>query len=148
MDSREDNIASYTFKAYGHPLVKATHYSTLEITKEDYLTERGTCIIAVKSEKACNDLPEYIKNLIKKDNTEIHIILEVNGIKDIIKAYGSNKLTLTSNKSIVIRKSTYIDDRTLAIKADKAAKDINRKMIQKLKNPKTTLKITIKVKTF
>jgi len=131
------------FKAYGHVNIKATHKSTFEITKEDFLTERGDCIIGIKSEKACIDLPNELRKLLKNDNTYITIEIEAEGIKDVIHAYGSNKLILTSPKSIVIRKSTYIDERTLAIKADKAAKDIKRELIDKLKNPNTQLTIRI-----
>jgi len=132
-----------TFKAYGHPNIKATHKTTFEITKENYLTEKGDCIIAIKAEKACKDLPEKLKQLIKTDQTKITIELEANGEKEIIHAQGSKNLKLTSPTSIVIRKSTYIDERTLAIKANKAAKDINKKLINKLKNPNTQLTIKI-----
>ncbi|HIP75502.1 MAG TPA: DUF371 domain-containing protein, partial [Thermococcus paralvinellae] len=36
---------------YGHENIKATHKSTLEITKEDFLTPRGDCIICIKADK-------------------------------------------------------------------------------------------------
>ena len=30
---------------YGHPNIQATHQKTIEITKDDYLTHEGYCII-------------------------------------------------------------------------------------------------------
>ncbi|RLF17024.1 MAG: DUF371 domain-containing protein, partial [Thermoprotei archaeon] len=32
--------------AWGHPNIRALHRSTMEITKEPYVTPRGDCIIA------------------------------------------------------------------------------------------------------
>jgi hypothetical protein len=45
----------------------------------------------------------------------------------------------------VIRKSDYISNRTLAIRSDKAAQDLSRDLVQKLKNPKQKAKITLVV---
>jgi Uncharacterized protein conserved in archaea len=121
------------FFAYGHKLIQATHKTTMEITKDDYLTKRGNCIIAVKSQKACSDLNEKLKELIKKDGAKIIIKLSVNGLEEIIEAEGSKMLTLTSNRSIVIRKSDYIDERTLAIRANKSSAELSREFIKKIK---------------
>mgnify|MGYP000729760412 CR=1 FL=1 len=133
------------FFAYGHKLIQATHKTTMEITKDDYLTKRGNCIIAVKSQKACSDLNEKLKELIKKDGAKIIIKLSVNGLEEIIEAEGSKMLTLTSNRSIVIRKSDYIDERTLAIRANKSSAELSREFIKKLKSSNSKVRIEIKV---
>jgi len=130
-------------KAYGHPNIKATHKTTFEITKEDYLTPRGDCIIAIKADKAAADLNPHLKNLLKKENTILIIQLQVGDAHDTIIAKGNPNLTLTSKTSIVIRKSTYIDNRTIAIKANKAAKNINRKLINYLKNKNQIINIRL-----
>ena len=52
-----------------------------------------------------------------------------------LEAFGDSRLSFESDFSMVIRKSDYVDGRTLAIKANKAAKDIKRELIEKLKNP-------------
>jgi hypothetical protein len=44
---------------------------------------------------------------------------------------------------MVIRKSDYLSDRTLAIHADKAANDLSRELVEKLKNPRQKAKITL-----
>jgi hypothetical protein len=48
---------------------------------------------------------------------------------------------------LVVRKSDFICNRTLAIRADKAAKDFSRNLVKKLQNPKQKVTITLSVKT-
>jgi hypothetical protein len=132
------------FYAYGHELIQATHRTTLEITKDDHLTKRGNCIIAIKSEKACADLSPELKKIIKKDGSKVIIKIYVNNFEEIIEAEGSSKLILTSRNSIVIRKSDYIDERTLAIRANKASADLDRNLIKCLRSANSKVKIEIK----
>lgn len=125
-----------TIKCRGHRNVRATHRSTLEFTKEDYLTPRGDCIICVEADKAINDLSEEFKNALKAGK-KLLIRIKVGELEDEVVAWGSPKLILDHSYSIVVRKSDYIDGRTLAIKANKAAKDIDRRIVERLKNPET-----------
>jgi hypothetical protein len=131
------------FYAYGHELIQATHKTTLEITKDNYLTKRGNCIIAIKSEKACVDLRPELKELIKTDGSKVIIKITVNNFEEIIEAEGSSKLILTSSNSIVIRKSDYIDERTLAIRANKASVDLDRNFVKNLRSVNSKVKIEI-----
>lgn len=119
--------------AEGHENIKATHKTTLEITKEDYLTPRGTCIIAVKADKSVGELSTHTKNLLRQSDNRVFLIICVDDELDIVEAHTSPRLILKSPTSLVIRKSDYVDDRTLAIKADKSAKDLKRHIIQKLR---------------
>jgi len=132
--------------AYGHKLIHATHKTTFEITKEKSLTSRGDCIIAVRADKSAVDLSREFKELVKKRNAEITITIMANDEKEIIKAHGDPRLTLSHPKDIVIRKSTYVCSRTLAVKADKAARDLSRKLIRQLRNPDERVKIKLTVK--
>lgn len=129
---------------YGHENVKATHKSTLEITKEDFLTPRGDCIICIKADKSLKELNEEFKRALKSGK-KVRIRIIVDDLVDEIMASGDGRLTFESDVSMVIRKSTHIDGRTLAIKANKAAKDIDRRIIEKLKNPnqKAIIELTI-----
>ena len=131
------------FRAYGHENIRARHKSTLEITKDSYISPRGDCIIAVNSEYAVADLPSKFKDFLRNNETVVIIKLESSGIVDVIYAHGSEDLLLDSRSSMVIRKSRYIDSRTLAINADKAAMDIDRRLINKLKNPRSIVEIKI-----
>lgn len=129
--------------AFGHALIKATHKSTFEVTKEDYLTERGDCIIAIKANKAAGDLNDSFKRAARNANSKITIIIEVEGEKEIVKASGSPNLRFTHPTDIVIRKSSYICDRTVAINADKAACDLSRSLIRKLMDPEKHVRIIL-----
>ena len=130
-------------RAYGHPNIRATHRSTLEITKEENLTPRGDCIIAIKANKGLYELSNEFKKIVRKDGSKIKLIIEVEGLKEEITGYGSSKLTLNHPTDIVCRKSSYTCSRTLMIKANKAAIDLNREIIKKLKNPDTLVKIIL-----
>ena len=130
-------------RAYGHPNIRATHRSTLEITKEENLTPRGDCIIAIKANKGLYELSNEFKKIARKDGSKIKLIIEVEGLKEEITGYGSSKFTLNHPTDIVCRKSSYTCSRTLMIKANKAAIDLNREIIKKLKNPDTPVKIIL-----
>ena len=51
----------------GHPEVRGEHKTTMEITTEKHLTEKGDCIIGVNAKVACNTLNSKIKEEIQKD---------------------------------------------------------------------------------
>jgi hypothetical protein len=136
-----------SFIARGHPNIAAKHSMTFEITKDDKLTKRGDCVIAVGATKGLTDLSSEFRNLCRSDESRITIELGVAGIIESIEGAGSSQFTLSHSREIVGRKSTYISDRTFMIHADKAARDINRDLIYALKSPETTLKIKLIVES-
>lgn len=132
-----------TIFAHGHEKIRATHKTTFEITKETQLSEKGDCIIAVAADKALTNLsPEFKENLRKK-NAKITISFEAGEIIELANAFGASHLTLSHPTDMVVRKSNYVCNRTLAIHADKAACDLSRKLVEKLKNPEQKVKITL-----
>ena len=135
--------ASEVILAYGHENVRATHRTTLEITKEPHLSAGGTCIIAVSANKALADLSSEFKNVMRQSGAELAVLLEAEKTVDLLKARGSSRLTLSHPTDIVIRKSDYACDRTLAIRADKAACDLSRDIVPKLKTHGQRVKITL-----
>ena len=118
--------------AEGHRNIRATHNTTLEITREDYLTPRGTCIIGIKANKAASDLSPKMKQLLKTSGYRVYLFIIVREKMDFVEARSDPRLVLTNPYSIVIRKSDYIDDRTVAINANKAARDIDRAIVEYL----------------
>jgi hypothetical protein len=136
-----------TITAFGHELIRATHGTTFEITKERSLTTRGDCIIAVGADKSVADLSPEFKELAKKRGAEITIIIESeDGEREIVRAYGDPRLTFTHPDDMVIRKSRYVCSRTLAVKADKAAEDISRSLVKKIRDPTKRVKIILTVR--
>jgi hypothetical protein len=132
--------------AYGHENVQAKNETTIEITKEKHLSKRGDCIIAVSANKALNDLSQKFKENLCKENSKFTMLIEADGICDSVRAFGNPQLILTHLTDMVVRKSTYICSRTLAIQADKTACDLSRKLVEKLKNPRQKVKVTLTVK--
>ncbi len=131
--------------AYGHANVQATHKSTIEFTKDANLSRAGDCIIAVSANKALADLSDEFKEKLRNPNAKLTITIEAGDITEQIHARGSTNLLLTHHSDVVVRKSQYVDRRTLAIGADKVANDLPRKLVEKMRNPTQKAKITLRV---
>jgi hypothetical protein len=127
-----------------HPNILSTHRTTIEFTKEEKLTKNGNCIVAVCCDKSCKDLPEDFKKELKSGK-KIKITIKVDDLEEEIIAYGSENLILSDKKDIVIRKSDFIDSRTLAIKADKSAIDLNRELVEKIKDKNSKIEIILEI---
>ncbi|AEG17583.1 DUF371 domain-containing protein [Methanobacterium paludis] len=134
----------YTFFAKGHPNVTSKHKTTFEVTKDLDMGIRADCIIGVSSGIKMDDFPEEIKEVIKNENTVIKILLETENAADEITGYGHPELTLDHPTDMVCRKSEFKCNRTLMIKADKAACDLKKDLINDLSKGKS-LKVVIKV---
>lgn len=129
----------------GHKNIRATHRTTLEITKEKELTVRGDCIVAVSVDKGFPDLKPKFKELLRKDGARVTILIDAGGIIETVSASGCSRLVLSHPMDLVVRKSDYVCGRTLAIRADKAACDLSRKLVAALQNPSQKVKITMTV---
>jgi uncharacterized protein len=130
--------------AYGHKNIQVTHSTTIELTKEEILSLKGDCILGIKSSKSCFDLSESLKNEIHSGKLiKVHLIAGEES--DFFFGKGNKDLSLNNQISLVFRKSNYICDRTILISCTKSAKDINRKIVEYLKDP--THKILIQFYT-
>lgn len=130
----------------GHENIQATHKSTLEITKEPQLSKKGDCIIGVSADKGIADLSLEFKESLRKKNAKMTMLIEAGETAEIVNAFGSPRLILAHPTDMVVRKSSHVCSRTLAIQADKAACDLSRKLVEKLRKPKQKVKITLTVK--
>ena len=136
-------MQSVHFQAHGHVNVLANHRTTVEITTEDFLTQRGTCIIGVRADKSLNEVPPKIKALAASKKTKIVLKLKVGNLMEEITGRGDPRLTYLDTVSMVARKSSFICDRTLMVGADKAAVDLDRSFVDALRNHKTQLQCEI-----
>lgn len=130
--------------ARGHPNITASHYNTLQITRESNISRRADCVIGVQADKSISELSEEIKKAIRGKKLKIVLRLPDYGIGEEVHAIGAPS-DFSHPTDIVVRKSSYVCGRTLAIKADKAAKDISREMVEFLKLPDTLLVFEILV---
>lgn len=129
--------------AWGHENILATNKNTFEITKDAHLTKQGNCIIAVAADKGIKDLSDGFKKILNKKDTRLAIVIQMNDEREVVEAWGSPKLMFNHAADSVVRKSSYVCDRTLAIKANKAARDFSRSFVAKLKNSQQKIEITL-----
>ena len=132
----------YTFTVKGHPNVTSKHRTTFEFTRDEEIGKTADCIIGVSSDVELGDFPPELRKAIKDEKNLIRIRLETENAKDEIKGYGHSELTLDHPTDMVARKSEFKCNRTLMIRADKAAVDLKRDLIEDLKKGKD-LKVEI-----
>lgn len=152
---------TYSFTCHGHENITCKHKTTLEFTKDEDLSLKGDCIVGVKADFQLNKIKEFIKSL--GNNRKITIIIKTmktddnknynekninknnnyNNKKIIEKINAEINPNFNSDKEMVIRKSDFIDKRTFAIKADKAACELNVKLINFLKDKNAVIGICL-----
>ncbi|AWR98909.1 DUF371 domain-containing protein [Metallosphaera hakonensis JCM 8857 = DSM 7519] len=125
-------IATDHITCFGHKNVLARHRTTLEITREDFLTPRGDCIICISADKGAIHLSEEVKRILRQEGYGYLVIIKDDMI-EVIKGRGSDRLTFSSDIKMVVRKSDFISDGTILIKADKSARDLRRDLVPRLR---------------
>jgi len=133
-----------TITAKGHQLIQCTHATTIELTKDTYLTRNGTCILGIGASKACYDLNPLLKKKII-EGEKITVIIKTGDDIDSFYGFGDKNLTLLSKKDIVFRKSDFICNRTILIKCSKSSSELERNIIKNLTNSKERFSIIFKV---
>ena len=134
----------FKIRTKGHRNVTSHHKSTFEITKDAEIGSTADCIIGTDMDKSMFDFPQEFKDKIANSNTMITVILDTENGHDEITGHGHEDLTLTHPTDIVCRTSDYTCSRTLMIGANKAARDLDEKLIDDLKNEKI-MEVTIKL---
>lgn len=132
-----------TIEAWGHPNVTGRNRTTFEVTREDYLTRRGDCIVAVNASKGAKDLSEEFRKAARREDAKITVIIQAGGYREVAVGRGDPGLTFSHPTDLVARKSCFISDRTLMVGADKAAKDFSRELIREAQNPSQKVVTTL-----
>jgi len=123
----------YVFYCYGHQNIRATHYKTIEFTKDSELTVRGDCIVGVRADFDGSEL--------KKLSGKVKITVKVGTLKDMFKAVINPHFD--GENEIVFRKSKYNSKRTLGIRLNKGSNRLDRNIVQLMQNPDTVMKVII-----
>jgi hypothetical protein len=118
---------------------------TFEITRDLQLSKRGDCVIGVNADKGARDFTLKFKQACRKEGARITVNLEAEGITDVIHGSGSPNLSFTHPTEMVGRKSSFTSDRTIMVGADKAASDLDRRLIAALKSSNTGLQVRLVV---
>jgi len=119
-------------RAHGHEHVAATHETTFELTTDDWLTPAGDCIVGIEADRAPSDFDADFVAACRDPDATITLTLETETASQTVQARGHPDLTFESDRSAVVRTSTYVDDRTIAVGADAAATDLDRDLIADL----------------
>lgn len=122
----------FVFEARGHVNVRASHRSTFEVTREDYLTPRGDCIVGVSSEAAAADLPGWLKDWLRRGGAVV-VVLEAGGIVDAVAGRGDPRMTFEDRVRMVFRRSDYVGPETVLVGASKAARGLRRDLVEALR---------------
>jgi len=128
-----------TIRAKGHPNITARHKTTLQITKDANISRRADCVVAVSADKALRDLTSQVKFALKTGTVKVQCVIYARGARQTITGFGSTDLPLSDGNDMVIRKSGFISERTLMIGADKAAADLDRRFVERLKKPENVI---------
>ncbi len=132
------------FFARGHENISATHRTTLEFTKKPDVGPRGTCIVGVRSDLSCAELPEDFKSALRSGK-KVKITISAGPFREAVTGFGSPRLELSHPEDIVVRKSGFADSRTLCIFADKSASDLSRGLAEVLRDPGTKIKVVLEI---
>lgn len=134
------------FDVEGHKNILAKHKSTLEFTKEDFLTKKGDCIIGINANiDFKKDVPEFRKAIDTKAKKFRKIKITMKHGKhrdDVVALFNHN---FSHSEAMVIRKSAFIDARTFAYKANKSAKELNRDIFKELQKKEEKGKLQVNI---
>lgn len=132
-----------TIISYGHENITSKHDTTLEITKDREITKRADCIIGVRASKSVSELSENFKR--RARNSIIKVVLHAGNVTETVIGRGHPDLSFSHKSDIVIRKSDFVCPRTLMIKANKSARELDRNLINLLKDRKQKLIVEISI---
>jgi hypothetical protein len=127
----------------GHRNIRCLHNNTIEITKAVSLSTRGDCIAGVSASKACNDFDKEFKARFSESGRRVNLEIKVDEQSFRMHGLTDQRLTLSHDHDIVIRRSNYVCPRTLCVLCNKASFDIPRELVLKLQNPGTAAELKI-----
>ena len=118
--------------ATGHENVTGEHASTWELTSDDWLTPAGDCILAVEADRTPADFDPAFCEACRDADAELTATLEAGDHEVTVTGRGDPELTFEDDRSLVVRTSDYVDDRTVMVAADAAAADLDRSLVAAL----------------
>jgi len=132
-----------TIRATGHPKIRATHMTTLEVTKDAHLTERGDCIVAVCASKGASDLSPDFRRLVRNSSARVTMTMRVGNLTETITGRGDRRLRLSHPTDLVARRSNYACTRTLMVGADKSGSDLSREFVSAIRDRSSRIEVEI-----
>jgi hypothetical protein len=125
--------AAERIRCRGHPLVRATHRTTFEVTTDDHLTRQGDCIIGIRADKGAAGLSADFRRVLADDRAVLLTTLSAGGSSAEVRGRGSSKMTLRHPTDLVWRRSSHVCPRTVAILCDHTAATLPRDLVSALR---------------
>ena len=144
-ETSQETVATDVVEFRGHRMVRSTHPTTIEVTTEEYLTEDGDCIIGVGASKGCAGLEPRVKEAIRSRGSRVRVRIVVDALSFEVRAFGDPRLRLSDPYELVVRRSGFVSDRTMATGADASSRDIPREMVRLLRRPDVKGRMEIEV---
>ena len=119
-------------RARGHENVAGTHASTWELTSDDWLTPAGDCILGVEADRVPADFDPTFVEACRDAAATVVATLRADGREAVVTGRGHPDLTFADDRSLVVRTSDHVDDRTVMVGADAAAADVDRDLVAAL----------------
>ncbi|MFB6093543.1 MAG: DUF371 domain-containing protein [Halanaeroarchaeum sp.] len=137
-------VETEVIHARGHEHVAGTHESTFEFTTDEYLTPAGDCILGIEADAAPADFDEDFVAAARRADATVSATIEAGDHSHTITGRGDPDLVFESDRSLVGRTSTYVDDRTVMLEADEAAADVPRALVATLADgARATVRLTV-----
>jgi hypothetical protein len=116
----------------GHPNIRAKHQTTLAVTRDLEIGKAGDCFLLVAADKSPSTLSDAFKKA-ARNPVKMLVKIRVDELEDVFECQGNPALSFNNGHEMVFRKSSYICGKTVGVKSNKSAKDINRSLIRRLK---------------
>lgn len=125
-------------RARGHSALQATHAKTLEITRDTSVTPRATCVLGVAAEFDAEALGQL--------RGQVELVLRAGGFEARGSAviYPDHRV----QERIVIRRSEFGDDSTLATRSTLTANDIGSDLAAALTDQDTDVTFEVREREF
>ncbi len=127
-------MSDYSFRIQGHKNILSAHKRTIEFTKDSELTKDGDCILGVNADFELERLQMFL------GLERVRITVAADSISETITAVPNKRFN--SSRELVVRIGEFDSERTFAVRADKAASDLSRTLVDALKSGSTG-KVTI-----
>jgi hypothetical protein len=124
-------VGRVRFVGRGHPAIRATHTKTLEISLDQEITERATCVIAVGAR------PEPAQPMAGP----VRITIRAAGLEHGFDADANS--AWTPDQNAVIRGGNLCMPPTFAINSSVEADDLPRPLVEALRRPDTTVEVFV-----
>ena len=134
MDRERDAAAERIVRVHarGHERVTAAHASTFEVTSDEWMTPAGDCILAVEADAVPAAFDDEFAAACRSRAATVTATLRAGDHAAVVEGRGHPELTFESDRSLVARTSTHVDDRTVMVEADAAAADVDRDLVAAL----------------